>query len=106
MKTLMKLSWVELKLFFREPITIVFTLALPLLMLYVLGGVSQYLGRWLLPRCWSHELLYRRVYRSCHRLYRVISLPVHVTAYRERGVLRRMHASNLHIWSVLGSRWP
>jgi ABC-2 type transport system permease protein len=33
------MSWLELELFAREPITVLFTLALPLLVLYVLGGV-------------------------------------------------------------------
>src|SRR6266487_4534322 len=33
------MSWLELKLFTREPVTVLFTLALPLLILYVLGGV-------------------------------------------------------------------
>jgi hypothetical protein len=29
MKSLLKLTWVELKLFFREPLTLVFSFALP-----------------------------------------------------------------------------
>ena len=33
------LSWIELKLFLREPITVVFTLALPPLVLFVLAEV-------------------------------------------------------------------
>jgi ABC-2 type transport system permease protein len=39
MKTLLKLTWVEMKLFVREPITVVFTLALPIIFLFVMGGV-------------------------------------------------------------------
>jgi hypothetical protein len=39
MKVLRKISWLELKLFTREPVTVLFTPALPLLILYVLGGV-------------------------------------------------------------------
>ena len=39
MRTLFKLSWVELKLFVREPITVIFTLALPIIFLFVMGGV-------------------------------------------------------------------
>ena len=39
MKLLGKLSWLELKLFLREPITVLFALALPLIMLFVMGGV-------------------------------------------------------------------
>jgi ABC-2 type transport system permease protein len=39
MRTLVRLSWVNLKLFLREPLTVVFSLALPLIILFVLGGV-------------------------------------------------------------------
>jgi ABC-2 type transport system permease protein len=39
MRTTARLSWVELKLFLREPLTVVFSLALPLIILFVLGSV-------------------------------------------------------------------
>ena len=39
MKSLLKLTWVELKLFFREPLTLVFTFSLPVVFLLVMGGV-------------------------------------------------------------------
>jgi ABC-2 type transport system permease protein len=41
MRTLLKMTWIELKLFVREPVTMVFTFALPLIFLFVLGGVFQ-----------------------------------------------------------------
>lgn len=39
MTSLLKTTWVETKLFLREPVTVLFTFALPLMVLYVLGGV-------------------------------------------------------------------
>jgi len=39
MTSLLKMTWVETKLFLREPVTVLFTFALPLMILYVLGGV-------------------------------------------------------------------
>ena len=39
MTALLKTTWVELKLFAREPLTVVFTFAIPLAFLFVLGGV-------------------------------------------------------------------
>jgi ABC-2 type transport system permease protein len=36
---LAKMVWLEIKLFAREPLTLIFTLALPLLILMVLGGI-------------------------------------------------------------------
>src|SRR5208283_3957794 len=35
----LKITWVELKLFFREPLTLVFSFALPVVFLLVMGGV-------------------------------------------------------------------
>jgi ABC-2 type transport system permease protein len=34
----------------------------------------------------------------------VVALPVHLTAYRERGVLRRFRASSISVWALLGSQ--
>ena len=31
-------------------------------------------------------------------------MPVHLTAYRERRVLKRLHASSLSVWNVIGSQ--
>ncbi len=105
MKTLLKLSWMELKLFFREPITIVFTLALPLLMLYVLGGVFGNTAEGGFYRGAGAMNYYMGAYVGLViASIGVISLPVHITAYRERGVLRRMHVSNIPIWTILGSQ--
>ena len=39
MRAVRALSWIELKLFLREPVTVVFTLALPPLVLYILAQV-------------------------------------------------------------------
>jgi ABC-2 type transport system permease protein len=39
MKAVWKLTWIEMKLFVREPMTMVFTFALPLIFLFVMGGV-------------------------------------------------------------------
>lgn len=105
MKTIVKLSWVELKLFFREPITLVFTMALPLMILYVMGGVFGNT---------PEEGFYRGAGAMDYYIgayiglvissIGVIALPVHLTAYRERGVLRRFRASSISIWGLLGSQ--
>ena len=39
MRVLLKLTWIELKLFLREPTTLVFTFAFPVVLLFVLGEV-------------------------------------------------------------------
>jgi ABC-2 type transport system permease protein len=107
MRTLAKLTWVEIKLFVREPITMVITLALPLIFLFVMGGVF---GNTPDPE--------GEVYRGVGALdyyvpayialvlssIGVVGLPVHLTGYRERGVLRRFRASSISVWSIFGSQ--
>ena len=39
MQGLFKLTWIELKLFSREPIAAFFTLAFPLMMLFLFGSI-------------------------------------------------------------------
>lgn len=102
-RSLARTSAVELRLFLREPVTAVFTLALPLVLLFVLGGVF---GNDPNPR------LYRGVGAMNYYVpayvalvlaaMGVITLPAHLAAYHERGVLRRFRASSIPPWSVLG----
>ena len=94
MTTLRKLTWVELKLFLREPLTVVFAVALPLLTLFVMGGVfgntpdAQYY-RGVGPMDFYTPAYIGLVLASVG----VVSLPAHLAGNRERGVLRRFRAS-------------
>ncbi len=110
MQTLVKLTWVEIKLFIREPITVIFTLALPMIFLFVMGGVFGNT-----PEVdESGEIFFRGVgpldyyipayFALVMMAIGTVALPVHLTGYRERGILRRLRASSISIWSVLGSQ--
>lgn len=96
MRALRKLTWVEMKLFAREPVTVVFVLVLPLIVLYVLNGVF---GNEADPG--FYEGLgpidyYLPAYVALTvATVGVLSLPAHLAAYREQGVLRRFRASAL-----------
>lgn len=108
MRALRSLSWLEIKLFLREPTTVVFTLALPVVVLYVLGGVF---GNE--PRT-GPEAAFRGVGAMNYYVpayvglviasIGLIGLPVHLASYRERGVLRRFRASGLPAGAVLGAQ--
>ena len=108
MGTLLRLSWVELKLFLREPLTVVFSLALPLIILFVLGGVF---GNE--PAGPGDEVVYRGVGPMSYYVPAylalvvasvcVISIPTHLAGSRERGVLKRFHASSVNAWAVAGA---
>jgi ABC-2 type transport system permease protein len=104
MRTLAKLTWIEVKLFAREPIAVVFAFAFPLVVLLVLAGVfgsepdanfggvagiDYYVPGYLAVVIASVGL---------------IALPVHLASLRERGVLRRLRASSVSITSVLAAQ--
>lgn len=105
MRTVAKLAWVEMKLFAREPMTLVFALALPVVLLLVLGSVF---GND------PEETVYRGVGAMTYYVpaylalviasVTVISLPTHLAGNRERGVLKRFHASGVTAWMVLVSQ--
>jgi ABC-2 type transport system permease protein len=105
MKSLLKLTWVEIKLFTREPITVVFTLALPIIFLFVMGGVF---GNKANPDVYrgvgAMDYYMPSYYGLIMMAVGTVALPVHLAGYRERGVLRRFRASSFSVWSVLGSQ--
>lgn len=110
MKTLLKLSWVELKLFIREPITMVFTFVLPILFLIIMGEVFGNTpdsgdGGTVAWRGFGPMNVYTPSYIGLvMAAIGLFSIPVHLTTYREHGVLRRLHATSLSIWSLFGSQ--
>ncbi len=103
MRAFGKLTWVELKLFSREPFAVIFTFAFPLIVLIVLinsfqpdddgfGGerpadyyFASYVGVVIAAVC-------------------LIALPVHIATYRERGILRRFRASSISAWTTVGAQ--
>ena len=92
-----------MKLFIREPITMFFTFALPLLFLFVLGNVFDNVSTRGLPefRPFKPMDFYTSAY-ICLVLTSVgiVALSGHLASYRERGVLRRFRASSLSLWRV------
>lgn len=100
-----KLVVVEGKLFSRELTTAIFTFALPLMILYILGGVF---GNTPNPEVYEGigplDFYVPAYVGLSVAAVGLISLPVHLAEYRERGVLRRFRASTAPIPSVLASQ--
>ncbi len=109
MRSLLKTTWVETKLFIREPVTVIFTFALPLMVLYVLGGVfgntpdsggdvTVYGGygatNWYTPAYVALAIAG----------VAMIGVPAHLVEYRERGILRRLRASSVPRSTYLASQ--
>jgi ABC-2 type transport system permease protein len=106
MRSLLKLTLVELKLFLREPITLVFTLILPLIILVVMGevfgkspGTDEVFRN--VPPMDYYTPAYIGVVMSA---VGIVALPVHIAGYRERGILRRLRASSLSVGSLFLSQ--
>lgn len=105
------LTLTELRLFLREPVTVLFTLALPLMVLYVLNGVfgqepaDAEPGELVVYRGFAAPDWYTPAYVAMAVAgFALIALPAHLVEYHESGVLRRFQASGLPKGTVLLSQ--
>lgn len=105
MTLLGRMTWLELKLFLREPLTVLFALALPLLVLFVMGGVFGNQADAAYYRGVGAVDYYVPAYLALVTAsVGLISLPTQLASYRERGVLKRYRASSMPAAVVLGSQ--
>jgi ABC-2 type transport system permease protein len=108
---MLKMAWVETKLFVREPLAMIFTFAFPFFMLIVLAGVF---GNEVDPTDEENLRVWRGVgptdyYAPAYvglviASIGLIALPLRLATYRERGVLRRFRAAGLPLSAVVGSQ--
>ncbi|MFN0091040.1 MAG: ABC transporter permease [Acidimicrobiales bacterium] len=108
-RTALRLGWLEIKLLVREPVTVVFALLLPLVFLFILGGVFGNEGS--TP---DEEVVWRGVgamsfYVPAYLVLvamsvRLVSIPTHLAGDRERGVLRRYRASAISVGAIAGAQ--
>jgi len=113
MRGLGTMTRTELMLFLREPVTVIFTLALPLMVLYVLNGVfgsdaaagGGGDGDFIVYRGFDAADWYTPAYVALAAAgFAFIALPAHMVEYRESGVLRRFQASGVPRGAALGSQ--
>jgi len=105
MGILARLTRLELKLFLREPLTVLFSLALPLTVLFVMGGVFGNEAEADFYRGVGAMNYYVPAYTALvAAAVALISLPAHIAGNRERGVLKRYRASSMPAWVVVGSQ--
>jgi ABC-2 type transport system permease protein len=103
-----KLTFIELKLLLREPVTFVFTFAFPLTVFFVLAEVFGSESAEDVQQDWR-GLDAKDYYAPAYIAIVIaalafISIPVHIASYREAGVLRRFRASSLGFWTFVGSQ--
>lgn len=105
------LTWVEVKLFLREPLTVVFAFGFPLVMLFVLAEVFGTVpdvpdpGDPIAFRGLSPLGYYLPGYVALAAAAAgLIMIPAHLAAYRESRVLRRFRAAGIPPRVIFGSQ--
>lgn len=104
MQAIRKMTWVELKLLVREPFTVLFVFVFPIVVLLVLSGVfgAQTSEEW---NGTTPVNYYVAAYiGTVITALALVSIPVHLASYRERGILRRFIASSVSPHVVLVSQ--
>jgi ABC-2 type transport system permease protein len=101
MKILWKMTWMELKLFVREPIGLFFTVLFPLLLLFVFGSVFGNEASSFLGGIGSVDLSVPGYIGMIIGTLGMVGLPISLASYREKGVLRRFGATPLRPSVVL-----
>lgn len=104
MRGLYKLTWVELKLFLREPMAAFFTLAFPLMMLFLFGSIygnkpSSFFGGYGMVDV-SVPAYTAMIIGSSG----LLSLGISIASYREAGVLKRLKATPIRPQTILGAQ--
>jgi ABC-2 type transport system permease protein len=100
----LKLTWIEIKLFLREPFALIFVFVFPLVVLLVLAGVFG-----TVPSTEFRDVTPVNYYLASYlgvviASTGLIGLPVHLATYRERGILRRFFSSSVSPWAVFGAQ--
>src|SRR3954468_22048034 len=102
--TVGRLVRAELKLMRREPLTLIFVLAFPVVTMLIIGGAfgtqpdPSFGGA--NPSHWYVASYFTVVIGAMG----LVMVPVHLAAYRERGVLRRFAAGGVPRWAFAVSQ--
>jgi ABC-2 type transport system permease protein len=93
MKSFYKMTWMEAKLFLREPVGAFFTLIFPLMMLFIFGIIY---GNIPLPESGSQgtvDTLIPALIAMIIGITGLMSITITMATYRENGVLRRLRTT-------------
>jgi len=97
--TAVRLLRAELRLTVRDPLVLTFVLVFPIVTMLIIGGAfgttPDRAFEWRNPAHWYVASYFTVVIASTG----LVMVPVHLAAYRERGVLRRFAAAGFPRWS-------
>ncbi|MEI8199063.1 MAG: ABC transporter permease [Eubacteriales bacterium] len=104
MRSLYKMTWMECKLFLREPLGAFFTLIFPLMMLFLFGSIygnepSEYFnGRG------TVDISIPAYTAMIIGTSGLMSITITIAAYREKGVLRRLRTTPVSSFTILSAQ--
>jgi len=105
MKSLMKMTWMEAKLFLREPVSAFFTLVFPLMMLFIFGSIY---GSTPVPGIGDTQSAISNLIPGFTAMVIGMAglMPITITlaTYRENGILRRLRMTPISPLVVLASQ--
>ncbi len=99
-----KLTWLEMKLFLREPLAVGFTLAYPVVVMFVIAGVFENSGGAGFRGAGGAEYYVVSNIAVVTAAMSLIALPPHVASYFERGIMRRFRASSVPVAGVIAAQ--
>jgi len=103
LKGLLKLSWIEMKIFLREPMGVVGSLVLPVLLFVFVGRALQFSPRGPEPPVSRLPFNIAILTALLISLGAVQSLVAIMAIYREGGILKRLRATPLSPVAILGA---
>lgn len=93
MKSLLKMTWMEAKLFLREPVNAFFTLMFPLMMLFLFGSIYGNESMSSIPGSSGQgtvDTLIPALTAMVIGMTGLMSVTITMATYRENGILRRL----------------
>lgn len=104
MRALLKMTWVEFKLFLREPIGAFFTLIFPLMLLFVFGSIFGNEPSQIMGGLGSVDVSTPGYIAMIVGTVGLMSGPISLVVYREQGILRRFRAAPLRPVAIIGAQ--
>lgn len=101
MKSFVKFTWMEIKLFLREPVGAFFTLVFPLMMLFLFGSIYGNEPSDLFNGYGNVDISVPAYTAMIIATTGLMSLTITVASYRENGVLRRLRTTPVNALMIL-----
>ncbi len=104
MKSLWKMTWMEAKLFLREPVGAFFTLAFPLMLLFLFGSIYGNAPVAMFGGYGTIDISVPAYTGMIIATTGLVGLTITMAAYRENGVLRRLRTTPISPLIVLSAQ--